>query len=76
MAVEAGLELIPALNKIDLPGAEPERVTAEIGELIGVGPDDVLAISAKTGAGIGESSSGSSQKCPRPPARPTARRAR
>jgi GTP-binding protein LepA len=54
MAVEAGLELIPALNKIDLPGAEPERVTAEIGELIGVGPDDVLAISAKTGAGIGE----------------------
>jgi GTP-binding protein LepA len=54
MAVEAGLELIPTLNKIDLPGAEPERVIAEIRELIGVGPDDVLAISAKTGAGIGE----------------------
>ncbi|MGD0198865.1 MAG: translation elongation factor 4 [Solirubrobacteraceae bacterium] len=54
MAVEAGLELIPTLNKIDLPGAEPERVAAEISELIGDDPGDVLAISAKTGAGIDE----------------------
>ncbi|HET8532275.1 MAG TPA: GTP-binding protein, partial [Methylomirabilota bacterium] len=51
MAVEGGLELIPVLNKIDLPGAEPERVAGEIGELLGES-DDVLRISAKTGEGI------------------------
>jgi GTP-binding protein LepA len=54
MAVEAGLELIPALNKIDLPGAEPERVGAEIAELLGEGVEDLLEISAKTGAGVVE----------------------
>jgi GTP-binding protein LepA len=54
MAVEAGLELIPTLNKIDLPGAEPERVAHEIGELLGDEPDDILEISAKTGAGVEE----------------------
>jgi GTP-binding protein LepA len=53
MAVEGGLELIPVLNKIDLPGAEPERVAGEIGELLGE-EDDVLRISAKTGEGIEE----------------------
>jgi len=53
MAVEGGLELIPVLNKIDLPGAEPERVAGEIGELLGEG-DEVLRISAKTGEGIEE----------------------
>jgi GTP-binding protein LepA len=52
MAIEAGLELIPTLNKIDLPGAEPERVAREIGELLGEAPDDLLEISAKTGAGV------------------------
>jgi GTP-binding protein LepA len=54
MAVEAGLELIPALNKIDLPGAEPARVGAEVAELLGEGVDDLLEISAKTGAGVVE----------------------
>ena len=54
MAVEAGLELIPTLNKIDLPGADPERVSREIGELLGEEPDDLLEISAKTGAGVVE----------------------
>jgi GTP-binding protein LepA len=52
MAVEAGLELIPALNKIDLPGAEPERVADEIVDLIGEPVDDILRISGKTGAGV------------------------
>jgi GTP-binding protein LepA len=52
MAVEAGLELIPALNKIDLPGAEPERVADEIVDLIGEPIDDILRISGKTGAGV------------------------
>ncbi|MBA2421176.1 MAG: elongation factor 4 [Thermoleophilaceae bacterium] len=52
LAVDAGLELIPALNKIDLPGAEPERVGAEITELIGESPDEILRFSAKTGEGV------------------------
>ncbi len=54
LAVDAGLELIPALNKIDLPGAEPERVAGEIAELIGEPGDDVIRISAKTGEGVTE----------------------
>jgi GTP-binding protein LepA len=54
LAVDAGLELIPALNKIDLPGAEPERVAGEIGELLGEDPDEVIRLSAKTGDGVTE----------------------
>jgi GTP-binding protein LepA len=52
LAVDAGLELIPALNKVDLPSAEPERIAGEISELIGDDPDDVLRISAKSGLGV------------------------
>jgi GTP-binding protein LepA len=52
LAVEAGLELIPCLNKIDLPGAEPERVAEEVADLVGEPPGDVRRISAKTGDGI------------------------
>src|SRR4051794_25503322 len=54
LAIDAGLELIPCLNKIDLPGAEPERVAAEVAELIGVDPDGILRISGKTGEGVAE----------------------
>jgi GTP-binding protein LepA len=54
LAVEAGLELIPCLNKIDLPGAEPERVAGEVSDLIGEPPESILKISGKTGAGVGE----------------------
>src|SRR5919201_1328385 len=54
LAVDAGLELIPALNKIDLPGAEPERVAGEIAELLGEDPDEVIRVSAKTGDGVEE----------------------
>jgi GTP-binding protein LepA len=54
LAVDAGLELIPAVNKIDLPGAEPERVAGEIGELLGEDPDAVIRLSAKTGEGVTE----------------------
>ncbi len=53
-AVEAGLELIPVLNKVDLPGAEPERVAAEIADLLGTDPEDAIHISAKTGFGVDE----------------------
>jgi GTP-binding protein LepA len=51
-AIEQGLEVIPVLNKIDLPSAEPERVCAEIEEIIGVPADEALRISAKTGLGV------------------------
>src|SRR5215217_552013 len=54
LAVDAGLELIPAMNKVDLPGAEPDRVAGEISELIGTDQDEVLRISAKTGEGVTE----------------------
>jgi GTP-binding protein LepA len=52
LAVEAGLELIACLNKVDLPGAEPERVAGEIADLIGEPAQDVRRISAKTGEGV------------------------
>ncbi|HWX97125.1 MAG TPA: translation elongation factor 4 [Solirubrobacteraceae bacterium] len=54
LAVESGLELIPCLNKIDLPGAEPQRVAGEVSELIGEPPESILQISGKTGEGVGE----------------------
>ncbi|WP_031431433.1 MULTISPECIES: translation elongation factor 4 [Methylomicrobium] len=51
-AIEQGLEVMPVLNKIDLPSAEPERVIAEIEDVIGIPADDALKISAKTGLGV------------------------
>jgi GTP-binding protein LepA len=54
LAVESGLELIPCLNKIDLPGAEPERVAGEVSELIGEPPESILRISGKTGEGVAD----------------------
>jgi GTP-binding protein LepA len=52
LAVEAGLELIPCLNKVDLPGAEPDRVAGEVADLLGEPADSVRRISAKTGVGV------------------------
>jgi GTP-binding protein LepA len=54
LAVESGLELIPCLNKIDLPGAEPERVAGEVSDLIGEPTEGILKISGKTGEGVAE----------------------
>src|SRR3989441_8258518 len=54
LAIDAGLEIIPVLNKIDLPSAEPERRAAELHDLIGVKPDEILRISAKEGTGVPE----------------------
>lgn len=54
LALDAGLEIIPVLNKIDLPGAEPERRRDELVELLGVDPDSILIASAKHGTGIEE----------------------
>jgi GTP-binding protein LepA len=53
-AIEQGLEVVPVLNKIDLPSAEPERVKNEIEEVIGIPADEALMISAKTGLGVGD----------------------
>ena len=52
LALDAGLEIIPVLNKIDLPSAEPERRKQEVHDLIGVDPEDILLVSAKEGLGI------------------------
>ena len=54
LALEADLEIIPVLNKIDLPAAEPEKVAREMTSIIGGNPEDVLKISAKTGEGVRE----------------------
>ena len=53
-AIEQGLEVLPVLNKIDLPAADPERVVTEIEEIIGIEAADALHVSAKTGVGVRE----------------------
>jgi GTP-binding protein LepA len=53
-AIEAGLEVVPVLNKVDLPSADPERVTVEVCDLLGCEPSSVLRMSAKTGEGVRE----------------------
>ncbi len=52
LAMEAGLEIIPVLNKIDLPAAEPERRTQELTELLGASEAEILHVSAKDGTGV------------------------
>ncbi|MEP6990978.1 MAG: translation elongation factor 4, partial [bacterium] len=52
LAMDAGLEIIPILNKIDLPGAEPDRRAQEVSDLLGCDPDAILRVSAKAGIGI------------------------
>jgi GTP-binding protein LepA len=52
LALDADLEVVPVVNKIDLPGAEPARRQEELADLLGVEPDDVLLVSAKEGTGI------------------------
>ncbi len=54
LAIDAGLEILPVLNKIDLPSADPERVVHEIEDIIGIPAEDAPRISAKTGLNIGE----------------------
>ncbi len=54
LALEKDLTIIPVLNKIDLPAADPDRYAAEIAHIIGCDPGDVLRVSAKTGAGVQE----------------------
>ncbi len=53
-AIDQGLEVLPVLNKIDLPAAEPDQVIAEIEDIIGIDATDAAMVSAKTGAGVPE----------------------
>jgi GTP-binding protein LepA len=66
LAIDSGLELVPVLNKIDLPSADPERVGHEIGELLGESPGEVLKISAKTGEGVQEALEAIVKRIPSP----------
>src|SRR3712207_2257680 len=54
LALDAELHIIPVLNKIDLPGAQPEKYAAELASIIGCDPSDVLRVSAKTGEGVAD----------------------
>ena len=66
LALDAGLEIIPILNKIDLPGAEPDRRAKEVADLLGVDPDSILRVSAKAGIGIRELLEAVVEKVPAP----------
>jgi len=66
LAMDAGLEIIPVLNKIDLPGAEPDRRAQEIHDLIGARPEEILRISAKEGTGVPELLEALVQRVPAP----------
>ncbi len=70
LALDAGLEIIPVLNKIDLPGAEPEKRKQEVHDLLGVDPDDILLVSAKEGLGIPELLEQIVRKVPAPEGNP------
>jgi GTP-binding protein LepA len=54
LAVESGLEIIPVINKIDLPAADPDRVAEEIAGVLGGSPDEAIRVSAKSGEGVDE----------------------
>jgi len=72
LAIENGLELIPVINKVDLPGAEPERVAQEIADLLGGDPEEALWISAKTGKGVPEVLEAIVERIPAPEGQPEA----
>ena len=71
-AIELGVEVVPVLNKIDLPSAEPERVKEEIAEVIGVDATDAVLCSAKTGLGIDDILEAVIAKVPAPKGDPDA----
>ena len=72
LAVDAGLEIIPVLNKIDLPAAQPDKYAEETASLIGCDPGDVFRISAKTGEGVPELLEAIVTKVPPPSGDPAA----
>jgi len=72
MALEQDLEVVPVLNKIDLPNAEPERVRREIEDIIGLETDDLIAASAKKGTGVSDILEAVVRKVPPPEGDPDA----
>lgn len=71
-AIELGVEVVPVLNKIDLPQADPDGARAEIEDVIGIDATDAVAASAKTGLGIGDILESIVQKIPAPKGDPEA----
>ncbi len=71
IAIEQDLEIIPVVNKIDLPAAEPERVTKQLCDLIGIDESDVILASAKSGIGIENIMEGVVQRIPAPEGDPS-----
>jgi GTP-binding protein LepA len=71
-AIDAGLELIPVLNKVDLPGADPDGVAAQVADLLGGDPGEALRISAKTGEGVTDVLESIVQRIPPPDGQPDA----
>ncbi len=72
LCLDAGLEIIPVLNKIDLPAAETERHALELGELIGIPASEILRVSAKVGTGVAELLDAIVQRIPPPSGDPEA----
>jgi GTP-binding protein LepA len=72
LAIENDLELLPVVNKIDLPQADPDRAAQELADLIGGDPADVLRISAKTGQGVAEVLDAVIERIPSPAGDPDA----
>jgi GTP-binding protein LepA len=72
LAIENNLEIVPVVNKIDLPAADPDRAAAEVADLIGDSPDHVLRISAKTGQGVDEVLDAIIERIPPPAGAPDA----
>ncbi len=72
LALDADLHIIPVLNKIDLPSAQPEKFAAEIAHLVGCDPDDVFRVSAKTGEGVTELLNAIVEQIPAPVGDPAA----
>ncbi len=70
LALENDLEIIPVLNKVDLPSANPEEVTDDIVDLLGCKPEDVIPASAKTGIGIEEILTAIIERVPAPKGNP------
>ena len=66
LALDNNLEIIPVINKIDLPNAEPDKVIEELVDLLGVDPDDILLVSAKTGEGVPDILEEIVKKIPKP----------
>src|SRR6476469_5267916 len=72
LAIENGLEIVPVVNKIDLPSADPDGVASEVAALLGDDPENVLRISAKTGDGVGDVLDAIIERVPAPKGEPDA----